>query len=50
MDEPEALAQDLGAEELEDQSGVVGTALKSHGPYIKCNFCFPLLVDLGLSY
>lgn len=51
MDEPEALAQDLGAEGLEDQSGVVvGTALKSHGLYIKWIFCLPLLVHVGLLY
>ena len=50
MDELEAQVQDLGAEGLEDQSGAMGTAVKSHGPYIKCSFCFPLLVDVGLSY
>lgn len=49
MDEPEGPAQDLRAEGLEDQSGVVGTVLKSHGPYVKCNFCFPLLVNVGLT-
>lgn len=39
-DKPEIGAQDLGFEGLEDQSRVVGPALKSHGPYINITSAF----------
>lgn len=41
-DQAETQAQNLG-ERLEVQSRVVGTALKSHGPCIKCNLYIPFI-------